>query len=187
VRAQRRELSNQLEELEERRSSLSSRLQGEGAPTGADRAGVEARIREIDARILSVEQQLAAADAQVARAAALPGATVEPPPPPPDPVSEGMEMGFLLTGVLLLPIVLAYARRIWRRGAAFLPKPPSEVLERLTRLEQAVDTVAFEVERIGEGQRFLTHQLAESPRALDAAGQPTVDAPRREAVPVTRR
>ena len=32
---------------------------------------------------------------------------------------------------------------------------------RLERVEQAIDAVAFEVERIGEGQRFITKVFAE--------------------------
>jgi hypothetical protein len=34
---------------------------------------------------------------------------------------------------------------------------------RLERIEQAVDTIAIEMERIGEGQRFVTRLLAERP------------------------
>jgi type II secretory pathway pseudopilin PulG len=34
---------------------------------------------------------------------------------------------------------------------------------RIARLEQAVDTIAIEMERIGESQRFLTKVLAERP------------------------
>lgn len=37
--------------------------------------------------------------------------------------------------------------------------------ERMTRLEQAVDAIAFEVERISEGQRFTTRLLSEQSRA----------------------
>ena len=43
---------------------------------------------------------------------------------------------------------------------------PSESLpnERLERIEQAIDAVAVEVERIAEGQRFVTKLLAERPK-----------------------
>ena len=38
----------------------------------------------------------------------------------------------------------------------------SERIEaRLERVEQAIDAIAFEVERIGEGQRFITKVFAE--------------------------
>jgi hypothetical protein len=36
-----------------------------------------------------------------------------------------------------------------------------EIAERLTRLEQGMDAVALEVERISEGQRFTSRLLAE--------------------------
>ncbi len=39
---------------------------------------------------------------------------------------------------------------------------------RLTRLEQAVEAIAIEVERVGEGQRFLTRAVTE--RGLGAGG-----------------
>jgi hypothetical protein len=37
----------------------------------------------------------------------------------------------------------------------------SELSDRLRRLEGGVDTIALEVERISEGQRFVTKLLAE--------------------------
>jgi hypothetical protein len=42
-----------------------------------------------------------------------------------------------------------------------------EVTSRLERIEQAVDAIAIEVERISEGQRFTTKLLTE--RANDAS------------------
>lgn len=42
---------------------------------------------------------------------------------------------------------------------------PVDESSRLTRLEQAVDAIAVETERIGEGQRYMTKLLA------DRAGQ----------------
>ena len=47
------------------------------------------------------------------------------------------------------------------------------VEERLTRIEQAVDAIAVEVERISEGQRFTTKLLADATKgrhALSARG-----------------
>ncbi|MBW8770891.1 MAG: hypothetical protein JF589_14135 [Gemmatimonadetes bacterium] len=48
----------------------------------------------------------------------------------------------------------AYLRRI-RRKDSYLPAPRYEE-DRLARIEQAVDAIAIEVERIAESQRFLT-------------------------------
>ncbi|HEY1953755.1 MAG TPA: hypothetical protein VGG76_13205 [Gemmatimonadaceae bacterium] len=42
--------------------------------------------------------------------------------------------------------------------------------QRLARLEQAVDAIALEVERISEGQRFTTRLLSEQSRRASEAG-----------------
>ena len=67
-------------------------------------------------------------------------------------------------------IILAWLRR--PRSPSALP---ADLTERLERIERAVDTTALEVERIGEGQRFLTRALGErsvidAPRA-DSTGR----------------
>jgi hypothetical protein len=41
--------------------------------------------------------------------------------------------------------------------------PTGEVADRLTNLEQSIDAVAIEVERVGEAQRFMTRILREKP------------------------
>ncbi|MBC8088414.1 MAG: hypothetical protein H7Z40_14185 [Phycisphaerae bacterium] len=52
---------------------------------------------------------------------------------------------------------------------------PPEVATRIQAMEDAIESVAVEVERIGEGQRFMTQALAESPRALGmGAAEPIV-------------
>jgi hypothetical protein len=70
--------------------------------------------------------------------------------------------GMVLTLALALPISIAWAKRILRRTARATPVP-SDVTMRLERIEQAVDTIAIEVERISEGQRFVTRLMAERP------------------------
>jgi hypothetical protein len=49
--------------------------------------------------------------------------------------------------------------------------------DRLARLEQAVESIAIEVERISEGQRFTTKLLTERAQAdqLRVAEQPALD------------
>jgi len=58
-----------------------------------------------------------------------------------------------------IPIARAYARKI-EKGAAS-ERVPSDVSARLERMEQAIDSIAVEVERISEGQRFTTKLLSE--------------------------
>jgi hypothetical protein len=44
--------------------------------------------------------------------------------------------------------------------------------DRLARLEQAVDAIALEIERISEGQRFTTRLLSEQSRRLPDSERP---------------
>ena len=77
-------------------------------------------------------------------------------------------MGFIIVG---LPIARAWARRMDRRNAGADPRAiPADLTERLTRIEQAVESISVEVERVAEGQRFTTKLLAEqnTPAALSA-------------------
>lgn len=71
-----------------------------------------------------------------------------------------------ILGILMLPVMAigiplarAYARRMEQGGTE--PRILPEVLARLERMEQSIDSVAIEVERISEGQRFTTKLLSE--------------------------
>lgn len=185
---QRRELRRQLESLEERRAELSAQLQ-DPAVTGENRTGLQTRVTEMDRRITDVDRRIADADAQVARSAAIPGAVVVPPPEiQTGPPEEAIVVATVFTMIIALVFALAWARRIWKRGAGFVAGVTPELGERLTRLEQAVDTVAVEVERIGEGQRFVTRLFSEGggPRAIGAGAAEVIEARQREAVPQPR-
>lgn len=62
------------------------------------------------------------------------------------------------------------AARLYRRSQSAVEEVgaagPDDFTGRLTNLEQSVDAVAIEIERIGEGQRFMTRVFA------DRAAQP---------------
>lgn len=67
---------------------------------------------------------------------------------------------FGVFGMIGFPIARAFARRI--EGTRQTPAAlPNDIVERLDRIERAVESVALEVERISEGQRFVTKLLAE--------------------------
>ena len=171
-RAQRRELTNQLNDLQDTRREISSQL--EDIPSGdPQRAPLEARMKDVDSRISSVDQMLAGNSAQLAQAAAIPGAVVETPPPMiirSDPPEEAYVLGGLFMVVVLLPISIAFARRIWRRSAAVVTSLPRDIADRLQRMEQSIEATALEVERIGEGQRFLTRLFTEGEGARALGG-----------------
>lgn len=177
ARAFRRELVNQQERIQDQREEIVQELQqtGAGAP---ERAGLEARLKDLDARNAALEQQITEADQRVANAAAVPGATAEPPrvivnrggPP-----EEAWVLGGFFIVCVMMPIAIAYARRLWKRPVAGPVELPAELGDRLSRLEQAVDAVAVELERVGEGQRFLT-------RALGPGAAQPIDVRAREGV-----
>ena len=173
-KAQRHEFSRQMDELQSDRSQISSQLQ-EPSITGADRKGLETRIGDVDSRISNLQKQLSDADAQVAKAAAVPGAAVDPPDPPSTGVpDEAWVLGGIFMVITMLPLSIAFARRIWRRGGQVIAVFPREIADRMTRVEQVVEATAIEVERIGEGQRFMTRVLTENTShamSIDA-GQP---------------
>ena len=70
-------------------------------------------------------------------------------------------LGALISGTIVLtPIARAWGRRIENQSKQpALPNAQQDA--RFDRLEQAMDAVAIEVERIAEGQRFVTKLLAE--------------------------
>jgi hypothetical protein len=171
-RAQRRVLSDQLNELEGTRRGISAELSRLPAQS-PDRKPLEDRLTDVDTRIRAVDQMLAANSAQISQAAAIPGAVVEPPREiRQGPPEQAYVLGGIFMLVVLLPLSIAFARRIWRRGAAVVTSFPRELSDRLQRLEQSTEATSLEVERIGEGQRFLTRLLTESEGAR-ALGSPS--------------
>ena len=65
-----------------------------------------------------------------------------------------------ILSITIIKIVQAVTNRRHQQGA--LPTEHVQRLEdRLSRIEQGIDAMAVEVERISEGQRFTTKLLAE--------------------------
>jgi hypothetical protein len=162
LRAQREELSDQVTSAMRRRDNLAEQLETASA---AERPGLEARIQQLDERILGIEQEIARTGQLIALA---PGEFLSGSEQAPNfgnftdmrPDMTGIAVVFTI--FVLAPIAIAVARLLWKR-ASFQPVQIAdrEGTERLKRLESAVDTIAIEVERISEGQRFVTRLLSE--------------------------
>jgi len=162
MRAQRSELSDQVTSAMGRREDLAEQLTTASA---AERPGLEARIRQLDERILGIEQEIARTGQLIALA---PGELLSGSTQPsnfgdftnmrPDMTA----ISIVFTIFVLTPIAIAAARLLWKR-ASFQPTPIADRdgTDRLKRLESAVDTIAIEVERISEGQRFVTRLLSD--------------------------
>jgi hypothetical protein len=175
LKAQRSELTDQLNDLQGTRETITGQLD-EADQGSAAQKSLETRLGDVDQRISTVDHMLATNAVQLAQAAAVPGAVVPPPPEIHNGPSEDVfVLGGIFMFVVLFPLAIALARRIWRRSAAVVTSFPKEISERLLRMEQAVEATAVEVERIGEGQRFLTRLFTEGDgaRAIGAgAAQP---------------
>ena len=71
-------------------------------------------------------------------------------------------LGAFATAIILavgVPLARAYSRKMDAESKN--PRIPAEVSTRLERMEQMIEAVAIEVERISEGQRFTTKLLSE--------------------------
>ena len=180
---QRSELRSQLKELNRRRNELDEQRQ---VATNAARPGIEARIAEIDARTARLDQQIASLDDQIAAGAARLSAAGEgtnvvvtgPDPqvirvpeihiPPMDfgGRSRRNEMrdvaGFMaLEAVLLALVGVVFWRSAMKRMRDQFERMIQSQSQQISQMQNAVDVIGIEVERISEGQRYVTKVLSD--------------------------
>jgi hypothetical protein len=162
--AQREALSDQLSGVSARRSELASEIRNRSDEI--TRGGLEERLRLLDNRILQLETDLASTGRQIASAPAELIAGTEPARPQGD--GGHFEEGLMVGGVsvfLTFSVVLFFLRRRWKRRGTTLPAAAQlggESAQRLERLEAGMEAIAIEIERVSEGQRFVTRLLSES-------------------------
>jgi hypothetical protein len=190
VQAKREVLGEYMSRLLNRRENVADRLNQPNVSPG-EKAALEAHLKELNARIIDVEKQLHVSDAEVAAAAGVPGATAREPQsmnfPNIGPSEDVYIAGVVFMGTACLIVAFAYARRLWKGAAKVVTQFPPAFEARLTRFEQALDTMAIEIERVSEGQRFLTKILGEQgPRAIGAGPAQPVETRAGVADPVRR-
>lgn len=157
VEAQRQELREKLESLMQERV-LARVYIAEQPHLQADRAQLEARLPVLEEQIKLVEFQLQGLPPTPGTP--VPSTSVSPAwPTLPALSNEYVLLGSLLMLVTLLPLSIAFARRVWRRSEAAPDRLSPELEDRLQRMQTAIESVAVEVERIGEGQRYVTGLL----------------------------
>ncbi len=163
LKAKRSELSRQIESAVERRKSVERDLLKANEST---RPGLEARLRVLDDRIVQIEQEIAANGRALASAPlALAAAEAAEAPVRYGPFTSGQLTAISIVSTLFVaaPLAIAAARAMLIRARQ--PKLTPEMIEatrRMERMEQAIDAVAVEVERISEGQRFVTQLMAKT-------------------------
>jgi hypothetical protein len=179
LKARKTLLSDQLKSANARRKELAQQARN---TTGADKAGLEQRLGELDGRLMRIERDI---DENSKLLASVPATLTSTSNDHPVGIGPGarnkmedvIPVVAILSVFVLFPIAISIARNIWRRGS--LPpaaRPDRESTQRLERMEQAMDAIAIEIERVSEGQRFVTRLLSEQRGgAAIAAGQPAAE------------
>jgi hypothetical protein len=186
--ARRDELKEQLESITERRALLTAQRH-DAEPTQARELGeligqLDQRTRRIDAELNRIDDQISALLARGVRRPSgfeqlmqsMPNAPNVPGLPPPrsetrfqfsprrdDGLLGAMLIGQGLTFLLLLFILFRGMRQ--RVGASFARLAPEDT-NRIDQLQRSVDVMAVEVERISEGQRFVSKLLNDQSSAV---------------------
>ena len=184
-------LRDELQDAAARRNTITDNLR---------RADVEARdgylqrLAVLDERILTIEREITQVNLRLSTAppqAVVAAAQITQPDPDIQAFQEVMDEIVPIIAILsifvFMPIAVAISRLIWRR-ATNAPRPAPAVdhatQQKLDHLQQAVDTIAIEVERISEGQRFVTKLMSD--RALGAGAAQPVSVGPKNAVPSER-
>ena len=175
LKARRSELSDQLISATNRRQQTAKQLQ---SASGANRAGLEQRLGVLDARIARLEQDIAETGELLSSPSYASVAQKETSPYPTIAMN-AVPILIVFTLFVLCPIALAFACSIWKRGSQPRPVADGDTTARLQRMEQAMDAIAIEIERVSEGQRFVTRLMAEGKGAIPI---PAVSAEREEKV-----
>jgi hypothetical protein len=164
-------------QTEARIASEQARVEARAAAQEARAAAMQAARAQADVQGLPMPpapQQVTVRDGQVIVRDAngniiqeihTPGQSGLPPGFPtdmPPRVQETIFMFFVTLAVIAvgIPLARAFGRWVDRRGA----RPaalPADATARLQRIEEIVETMAVEVERISEGQRFTSRLMAE--------------------------
>jgi hypothetical protein len=171
------QLSDQLISARGRRNELARLYE---RATGVNREGLAEQLRILDHRIAQLEVDIG----EVGRLKTQMPATPTTTPPafnfnPEFARSTGGVLPILLAFFVLLPVSLGVARWFWRRSMRPVTPPGwADASARLERVEQALDTIAIEIERVSEGQRYVSRIVTEQASAAErsaAAGAPGVN------------
>lgn len=182
----REQLREQVNGLAARREGLRNELKIADADT---RSALQVRIKELDARILRTDDEIDRIGELIAGTPAhvFSSQQVVDPRQIADRVTKDLvPLAGIFSVFVLFPITLAIVRLIWKRSSA----PPraasdqSALKLQLEQIQQSIDTMAVEIERISEGQRYVAKVMNE--RQLGAGAAEPVGSVH-SAIPVERR
>jgi hypothetical protein len=145
----------------ERREGLIDDL--EDAPPSVA-PGLIAQIQMLDQRIVKIEQDMEASGQMLRTGLTVDNGIALVGPPEFVASDAAAARGAAYGAIVLVPVLLVYMvarfRRRRRRGVS--ETRSTEQDSRMERLEQAVDAIALEIERVGESQRYQSKVLAEA-------------------------
>ena len=130
--------------------------------------GLESRLQLLDARQLQLEADIQQTGQLLSSASAgLIASTSDAPRFAGFTTNQTMALSVLAIIFIAFPLAIGFAKAIWRRAnkPAIPPQALTETAQRLERLESSVDAIAIEIERISEGQRFVTKLLSDGQAA----------------------
>jgi hypothetical protein len=166
------QLSRMLNSLREQRADIAGRRSGIAETyeraTGANREAIGTRLKIIDANIVVYESEIARVGRELAVKEASRAVTVQPSNRNPGGYvaeDDAVAMVFGFSFMSLLLGVFFTRRFMMRKHGRVAPSGQPHMLasnERLDRIEQAVDSIAIEVERVSENQRFMTRLMTET-------------------------
>lgn len=161
LQARTDELRDQLRVTERQQTDIGRALRHAGAGERAELAGVastlDARAAALRSDIASHEQLVSAARARTPITVQLGDGFVLLGPNGPSPNA----VPLLLLVIVLLQVLMMFRARSRRRAVTASDALLRDTVARLARVEQSVDAIAVEVERVSEGQRFVSRLLGE--------------------------
>ena len=169
--SQRDALTDQLEELKDQRHDLLEQIRS--APSEG-RPGLQAQLSDLTGQIVDLQRQITLIGREMAGASpdliAMTRQHEDAGSDEPGSFADGIFLG-AGGGIVGLTILFLLGRWIWKRfvrdDVPARRALPAEDSERLRRLENGIEAMAIEIERISEGQRYVTKLMADS-RGLES-------------------
>jgi hypothetical protein len=163
LKARQEVLNDQVRELTGKRDELAGNMDER---SGADLEGAQSRLKALDAQLQQAEADLNAVTKEMAAAA---------------PASMGVDVrtvyrgfgeedmfgaGFAGAGImfaLFIPLIYrTFRRRRYVPPGTNTSQTQAIGSERIERMEMAIDSIAVEMERVSENQRFMTRLITET-------------------------
>ena len=185
---QRRQLVAEMEELQERRLEIAQQLKTAGRE---ERGVLQQTANQLDRQLSGAENALRAIENLIATqtgsapppppatpakvAAGGQGVSYTTAPPPPPPVAPARDaIMFSWAGFTVIALasigIFNYVRRLRRETRDAVTQLRSELFDEMKKVSYGVESMAVELERIGEGQRFVTKALSEKKEPAPRGG-----------------